>query len=66
MLSITEIIRLILTCLVVIQMNYVICPNQDYWSADFDSGQNCEKPDKIEKLKKNESKSVQTYQGGIR
>ena len=33
-------------------MHYVICQQVDYWSDDFDSGQNCEKNNEIEKLKR--------------
>ena len=31
-------------------LNRGTCQNEDYWSDDFDPGQNCEKPDKIAKL----------------
>ena len=43
---------LMLLCIIVIQINPSSCRTEDYWSDDFDSGQNCEKPEEIAKLLK--------------
>ena len=48
MLIFAKFIWLILSC----HMIQGKCQNEEYWSDDFDPGQNCDKPEEIAKLLK--------------